>query len=365
MILRIADRGLRMGHFLFDFAIRNRQSARWFVTSALLVTGCSGDHRTPLVIYSPHGRDLLTLFERRFEQLHPEVDVRWLDMGSQEVYDRLRSERANPQADVWFGGPATIFARGAADSLIEAFRPSWVDAIDPHGRGPGGAYSAVYETPAVIVYANQAVPPAEAPQDWDDLLLPRWTGKVLIRDPLASGTMRAVWGMLIERGLKQTGDTAAGFQWLRRLDGQTKEYVQNSALLDQKIVRQEGLVTIWDLPDIQINIRDGLQLGYVFPTSGTPVIEDAIAVVRGARHRDAARVFIEWVGSVEAQLLAAREVYRLPARRDLPVDSLPDWVRDVRRHMAVADVDWGILAAHEADWMRYWDENVRGKGARR
>jgi len=332
---------------------------------ALFLAACSGDHRTPLVIYSPHGRDLLTLFERRFEQLHPEVDVRWLDMGSQEVYDRLRSERANPQADVWFGGPATIFARGAADSLIEAFRPSWVDAIDPHGRGPGDVYSAVYETPAVIVYANQAVRPAEAPQDWDDLLLPRWTGKVLIRDPLASGTMRAVWGMLIERGLKQTGDTAAGFQWLRRLDGQTKEYVQNSALLDQKIVRQEGLVTIWDLPDIQINIRDGLQLGYVFPRSGTPVIEDAIAVVRGARHRDAARAFIEWVGSVEAQLLAAREVYRLPARRDLPVDSLPAWVRDVRRHMAVADVDWGILAAHEADWMRYWDENVRGKGARR
>jgi iron(III) transport system substrate-binding protein len=331
----------------------------------LLLGSCSRDRRTPLVIYSPHGRDLLTLFEHRFEQLHPDIDVRWLDMGSQEVYDRLRSERANPQADVWFGGPATIFARGAADSLVEAFRPTWVDAIDPHGRGPGDAYSAVYETPAVIVYASQAMRPAEAPQDWDDLLLPRWKGRILIRDPLASGTMRAVWGMLIERGLKQAGDTAAGFQWLRRLDGQTKEYVQNSALLDQKIVRQEGLVTIWDLPDIQINIRDGLQLGYVFPKSGTPVIEDAIAVVRGARHRDAARAFVEWVGGVEAQLLAARQVYRLPARRDLPVDSLPDWVRDVRQHMKVADVDWSLLAAHEAEWMRYWDENARGKGGGR
>jgi iron(III) transport system substrate-binding protein len=350
---------------LFDSAIRNRQFAMGFITSALLFAGCSGDHRTPLVIYSPHGRDLLTLFERRFEQLHPDVDVRWLDMGSQEVYDRLRSERVNPQADVWFGGPATIFARGAADSLIEPFRPAWAEAIDPNGRGPGDAYFAVYETPAVLVYASQALRPAEAPQDWDDLLLPQWKGKVLIRDPLASGTMRAVWGMLIERGLKQTGDTASGFQWLRRLDGQTKEYVQNSALLDQKIVRQEGLVTIWDLPDIQINIRDGLQLGYVFPRSGTPVIEDAIAVVRSARHREAARAFAEWVGSVEAQLLAAREVYRLPARRDLPVDSIPDWVRDVRQHMKVADVDWSILATREAEWMRYWDENVRGKGGGR
>lgn len=332
--------------------------------SALLVlalVACTHDRRTPLVIYSPHGRDLLTLFEQRYEQLHPDIDVRWLDMGSQEVYDRVSSERANPQADVWFGGPATIFARAAADSLLTPFRPGWADHITPRQRGAGDLYFAAYETPAVIVYANQALTPAQAPQDWDDLLAPKWKGKILIRDPGASGTMRAVWGMIIERGTKQAGDTAPGFAWLRRLDGQTKEYVLNSTLLDQKIVRQEGLITIWDLPDIQINIRDGLQLGYVFPKSGTPVIEDAIAVVRHARHEAAARAFVEWVGSVEAQLLAARQVYRLPARADLPQDSLPPWVRDVRQRMKVADVDWDVLAQHGAEWMRYWDENVRGK----
>src|SRR5881396_2467498 len=296
--LRIVDFGLRIrrasarhnaGMANPQSAIRNLQFKvripHWLVGAAMLAslsTGCQGDHRTPLIVYSPHGRDLLTLLERRFEDLHPDVDVRWLDMGSQEVYDRLRSERANPQADVWFGGPATIFARGARDSLLESFRPTWVEALEPHGRGPGDLYFAAYDTPAVIVYAEQAVKPDEAPRDWDALLDPRWKGKILIRDPLASGTMRAVWGMIIERGLRQTHDTAAGFQWLRRLDAQTKEYVLNGPLLDQKIVRQEGLVTVWDLPDILLNRRDGLQLGYVFPRSGTPVIEDAIAVVRGS-----------------------------------------------------------------------------------
>src|SRR3989475_12814867 len=43
---------------------------------ALLAAACQGDGRTPLIVYSPHGRDLLTLLERRFEQLHPDVDVR-------------------------------------------------------------------------------------------------------------------------------------------------------------------------------------------------------------------------------------------------------------------------------------------------
>ncbi len=329
---------------------------------ASLSSACRGDGRTPLVVYSPHGRDLLTLFAHRFEQLHPEVVVHWLDMGSQEVHDRLRSERANPQADVWFGGPGTIFARAARDSLLQPFRPAWADAIAPHGRGPGDAYFAAYLTPAVIVYAAEALTAERAPQDWDDLLDPRWKGKILIRDPLASGTMRAVWGMIIERGLTATRDTAAGFQWLRWLDAQTKEYVLNGQLLDQKIVRQEGLVTIWDLPDILLNKRDGLPLGVVFAKSGTPVIEDAIAIVRGTRHRAAAAAFVEWVGSGEAQLLAARDVYRLPARRDLPVDSLPAWVREVNGAMKVADVDWDLLAAQGDAWMRHWDETVRGKG---
>src|SRR5256886_12215574 len=140
-----------------------------------------------------------------------------------------------------------------------------------------------------------------------------------------------------------------------------RSYVLNGPLVDQMIVRQEGLVTIWDLPDILLSRRDGLRLGYVFPKSGTPVIEDAIGVVRGARHRDQARAFVEFVGSADAQLLAAREAYRLPARLDLPADSLPPWAREVRRVMKVADVDWDLLARRGPEWMRHWDEAVRGK----
>src|SRR4030081_437678 len=92
---------------------------------ALLSIACRGDGRTPLVIYSPHGRDLLTLLERRFEDLHPDVDVRWLNMRSKKVYKRLRSDQANPQADVWFGEPPTNFARRTQNSPLASFRPTW------------------------------------------------------------------------------------------------------------------------------------------------------------------------------------------------------------------------------------------------
>lgn len=328
------------------------------------LTACSGDGRTPIVVYSPHGREQLELLERRYEQLHPEIDVRWLDMGSQDVLDRLRSERANPQADVWFGGPTVMFDRGVADSLLAPYRPRWAGAVGPDGVGPRDLYFPLYRTPAVIAFNRDAVPADEAPHDWDDILAPRWRDRVLIRDPMASGTMRAIFGWIIQRGIQASGDTTPGMAWLRRLDGQTRAYALNPALLTEKLVRREGLVTLWDLPDVLIDQGKGLPIGYILPPSGTVVIDDAVGLVRGARHRDAATRFIDWLGSVDAQLLAAREVYRLPARNDLPVDSVPAWVADVERRLVVAPMDWRLQAREGEKWMLYWDRRVRGTGAR-
>jgi iron(III) transport system substrate-binding protein len=329
-----------------------------------LLCACSRDTRTPLLLYSPHGRDQLTLLEHEFERRHPEIDVRWLDMGSQEILDRLRFERVNPQADIWFGGPTTLFDRGVEDSLLAPYRPAWADQVGPDGIGPHDLYYPVYRTPAVIAFNNRAVRRADAPQDWDDVLEPRWRDQVLIRDPMASGTMRAIWGLVLLRSIRATGDTGAGMAWLRRLDRQTRAYTLNPAVLDAKLARREGVVTLWDLPDILISRSKGLPFDYGFPRSGTVVIDDAIALVRGSRHPKAAEAFIDFVGSVDGQLLAARRVYRLPARHDLPPDSVPPWVRDVERSMVVAHMDWGLLARDGADWMSYWDRHVRGMGHR-
>jgi iron(III) transport system substrate-binding protein len=94
------------------------------------------------------------------------------------------------------------------------------------------------------------------------------------------------------------------------------------------------------------------------------VIDDAIALVRNARHAEAAQTFIDYVGSQEAQLLTARRVFRLPARADLPLDSVPPWVAEVERSMAVAEVDWARLARDGSAWMTYWDQHIRNTGRR-
>lgn len=338
---------------------------RSLLVLALSLSAACHDARTPVVVYSPHGRDLLQLFESTYEQAHPEVDVRWLDMGSQEVVDRLRSERANPQADVWFGAPATLFARAAADGLLAPYRPSWAGAIPATSRGDGDLYFGVFRTLPVLVFNSAAVPAAEAPADWDALLDPKWKGRLLIRDPMASGVLRTVFGMVLARSLAETGSTDRGFAWLARLDAQTKEYVANPALLHEKLLRQEGAVTIWELTDTLLERRRGAPFGYRFASSGTPVIDDAIALVAGAPHAEAARGFVEWVGGLEAQRLAAEQVFRIPARTDLPPEALPVWAREALAEMRPAEVDGKLVAREIQGWMATWDRTVRGHGGER
>ena len=346
-------------------SVQGRARAAALRLLPILLAGCLDDGRTPVVLYSPHGRDQLTLLERDFEARRPDIDVRWLDMGSQEILDRLRFERVNPQADVWFGGPTTIFDRGIGDTLLAPYRPSWADRVGPAGIGPDDMYYPVYRTPAVIAFNSRVVSREQAPHDWDEVLEPRWRNQVLIRDPMASGTMRAIWGLILVRSIRETGDTAQGMAWLRRLDGHTKAYTLNPAILDARLARAEGLVTLWDLPDILIGRAKGLPFDYVFPRSGTVVIDDAIGLVRGSRHPEAAGAFIDYVGSVEAQLLAAAEVFRLPARHDLPADRMPAWVAEVEREMVVTPMDWALLAREGSAWMSYWDRHVRGTGGAR
>ncbi len=327
-----------------------------------VLAACAGDARTPLVVYSPHGRALLSAFEQRFEQLHPDVDVQWIDMGSQEVLDRIRSEKANPQADVWFGAPAAIFQRAADQGLLQTIRPAWGAAVPAVDRDSAGRWYGTYLTPEVIAYNSDAVPDSAAPHDWEQVLDPRWKGQVLIRDPLASGTMRTIFGMVLDRSIRATGDTAQGWQWLRRLDAQTKEYVLNPTLLYQKLARREGLVTLWDMPDIdELRARTKLPIAYTLPTSGTPLLVDAIAIPKGAPHPQLARQFVEFVGGMEGTLLAARSFDRLPARADVPPDSLPPHLRDALRRIVPEPLDWRRLQERGPDWMRYWDEHVRGR----
>ena len=178
-----------------------------------------------------------------------------------------------------------------------------------------------------------------------------------------AGVMRTIFAMMLAKSESETGSTARGFSWLARLDAQTKEYVANPALLHEKLMRGEGEVTMWELTDTLLERAKGVPFGYRFATSGTPVIDDAIALAARAPHRAAAIEFIEYAGSVEAQALAALRAFRIPARTDIPRDQLPPWAQEVLAVMQPAVYDEPLAATMSQEWMAHWDRTVRGKGA--
>jgi iron(III) transport system substrate-binding protein len=331
------------------------------VAPLALALACGrGDGRTVLTIYSPHGKELLEYYERGFEAAHPGVDVQWVDMGSQEVLDRMRAEKANPQADLWFGAPAEMFARAGTEGLLDAYRPTWAAAIPAEARDSRDLWYGTYMTPEVIAYNTHAVAAADAPQDWDQVLDPKWKGKVLIRDPIASGSMRAIFGAILARSIARTGSTAEGWEWLRRLDGNTKEYVLNPAMLYQKLGREEGTITLYNMPDIAtLEQRTKTPVGYVIPSSGTPLLVDAVGLVKGAKHRELAVQFYEYVGTKQALTDAAVKFLRIPARTDMPNDSLPAVVREARTGVTPMPGDQRLLRDSLDAWMKYWDANIR------
>ena len=98
------------------------------------------------------------------------------------------------------------------------------------------------------------------------------------------------------------------------------------------------------------------------PRSGTPLLVDGIAIVRGTRRADAARAYYEFVTARPAMLEAAAKFLRIPARTDLPADSLPEWIRAARREIRPMPLDRRLLAEHLDEWMTYWDSHIRNRG---
>ena len=319
--------------------------------------GTTNTHR--LLIYTPHGQDLLRDFVARYKERYPEADVQFLDMGSREILERVRVERNRPQADLWWGAAHTTFQTAADENLLAEYHPTWADKVPAISRDEKDRWYGTYETPQVIVYNSDAVSAADAPRDWDDVLDPKWRDKVLIRNPNPSDTMRAIFGAMIWRFYKDTGSPDKGYDWLRKLDANVHEYTADGTLLMQKIARREGLLSLWDMPDVRLyKEQKGFPVSYIVPSSGTPVVTDGIAIVRGAPHEEEARRFYEFVTTPESLTYAAHKYYRIPVRADLDRGQLPGWMNEPYTRMPL---DWDLLRKQGSDWLRYWDTEIRGR----
>jgi iron(III) transport system substrate-binding protein len=331
------------------------------------VGGCGpgGPERERIVVYSPHGDDILRDLAARFEAAHPQYEVIPLDMGSTEVLDRLRGEAEHPRADVWWGAPASIFMLGAGEDLLEPYRPTWADQLPGPGvRDPRHRWYAVFKLPIVLGYNRQLTTADELPATWEDVVNPEYAGRYVIRHPLASGTMTTLITSRIYQSVRETGAPEDGYRWLQALDAVTDSYAPNPQVMYDTVARG-GKWTLWGLSDLVYQASketDPLPFGHHVLEGETPVILDCIALVRRGPCPTGARLFYEFVTGPESLVHLAQRHHKIPLRTDLDRQALPGWMRDTgETPMAV---DWEVLATHTAEWMNHWDLHIEAGGGR-
>jgi iron(III) transport system substrate-binding protein len=247
--------------------------------------------------------------------------------------------------------------------LLEAYKPTWAGQVDAAAHSRNDFWYGTFQTPEVIAYNSEALKPEDVPKDWDEVLDPKWKGKIIIRDPLASGTVRTIFAAMILRAMGPDGNPEPGYAWLRKLEANTKEYAADQTFMLQKLGHQEAILTLWNMPDIELqHAKYNYPLAYVIPKSGTPVLTDAMAIVKGTKHRKEAELFYEFVNTPESLAFAAKEFYRIPSRNDIPKESLPEWMQNL--NIPRMEIDWDLMEAKSQEWMEYWDSNIRGSAGR-
>ncbi|WP_026772099.1 extracellular solute-binding protein [Sediminibacillus terrae] len=319
-------------------------------------TAASGDElEEKVVVYSPHGNDILSEFEQQFEAEYG-IEMEFLDMGSQEILDRVRSEANNTQADVWWGAPQVNFDQAKEEDLLAEYKPSYADTLDELYHDEDWYWSGTSITPEVILYNNKELSEDEVPKDWDELVDPKWEDELIIRYPLASGTMRTIYSAMIYRTYKDTESPEEGYDWLEKLDANTKEYSANPEMMYNQVAKGVGSLSVWNMPDtVMLAEEKGYPFDYVIPESGTPVLTEGIAIVKDAPHPKAAEAFYEFVNTKEAAKLLAEKYYRIPTRED--VEDLPEWITETE--IKPMEIDWGTFQEKSPEWMEYWDNNIK------
>jgi len=321
----------------------------------------SSSGKEKLVIYTARDKNVVDEIIPKFEAKYPNMEVEVLTMGAQQILERVRGEKANPQADFWWGGTQSSLMTAADEDLLESVKPSFADSIPALYKDSQDRWYGEMLLPEVIMYNSHALKQEDAPKDWDDLLDPKYKDKIIIRGVLASGTMRTIYSSMIYK--QDESDPTKGFDWLKKLDANTKEYAQDPTNLYLKLAREEGTLSLWNLQDIMIQKELQKQpFDFIYPASGAPILVDGVGVVKGAKNKESAMKFYEFLFDSNLRVELADKLFQIPTRTDISKDTLPAWLKGLE--LKPLDIDWTVMAQKEKEWMQHWDENIKGKGAK-
>ena len=251
-----------------------------------------------LVVYGSCEEEYLAAACQNFQKLYGiKTDYQRLSTG--EVPAKIEEENGKPSADVWFGGTNNPYDDAAAKGLLEQYDAmNAVHLMKDMYKNPDGYWYGIY-TGLLGFMVNKdelARMGLEAPQSWDDLLKPEYKGLIWLSNYQTAGTPKLVANLMIQ--LKGHDE---GIQYLVDLDKNIQVYTKSGSGPSKNVGTGECVIGIGFLHDgiyqIVDNGYDNISL--VIPSSGTSFEIGATAIFKGAKHMNAAKLWIEYALSPE------------------------------------------------------------------
>ena len=258
-----------------------------------------------LVVYGSCEEEYLAAACQNFEKTYG-IKVEYQRLYTGEVQAKIEEENGNPSADVWFGGTTDPYNVCAAEGLLEAYQAENASHIaKPQYKNADGYWYGIYTGILGFMVNTDELERMglEAPQDWPDLLKPEYKGLIWLSNYNTAGTAKLVINTMIQ---KYGHDE--GIQYLVDLDKNIEVYTKSGSGPSKNVGTGECVIGIGFLHDGITQIVDNQygNIALVIPSSGTYFEVGATAMFKGAKHPNAAKLWIEYALSPECVELAAK-----------------------------------------------------------
>jgi len=305
-----------------------------------------------LVIYSTHADELLQFVADEFKK-QTGVEVEYINLKG-ELADRVRAEKENPQADIMFGGASSLFMEMAEEGIFDLVETSWANDLNPMFKDANGRWYGTIQTPVMMFYNTEMLTEEEAPKDWTDLADSKYKDLIVSRDTVSSSIRSTLMSLVYQ--YEKDGKIDEAWNYLKALDSNMKGYYSSQTLQFQAVGRKEAAISF----AVQSAIIDGIEknnmpLKIIDAKSGSPVITDGVAAIKNAPHPNAAKEFVEFVGSADIQAKIANEFNRIPTLKSA-IEKSPEWMKEEYKAM---DVDWSVISKNQDAWLQKFDTEIR------
>ena len=265
------------------------------------------------------------------------IKVNVVRTTAQVAYQRLLQDIKNNQTicDVFSSTDVGHYVRLKADGRFDKYTPEASSKIVPAFQNfdPDGFYHTTSAGLVVLTYNTAKVKPEDAPKKWEDLLDIKWKGKVSTGHPGFSGYV-GTWVLTMKK--------LYGWQYFEKLEKNKPQIGRSINDTVTALNAGERQVAAGADGSTLFSAARGNPLAVTYPTDGSVLIIAPSAIMKGSKHPNAAKLFMEFLYSVEAAKINAKH-FGIPLRPEVPAPPGAKPISEIKTvRPTVAEIDKGI-----------------------